>query len=65
MAVLPADLADDSFGERLRELSDVREHDGARCPFELLPEAECAGEVRSLLDRLKLSERVAVYSLAA
>jgi hypothetical protein len=65
MAVLEDDLADERFPERLRELSDVRESDGARCPFELLPEPGCAGEVRSLLDRLRLSERVAVYSLAA
>ena len=65
MAVVESDLADDSFPERLRELSDVRESDGARCPFELLPEPGCAGEVRSLLDRLRLSERVVVYSVAA
>jgi hypothetical protein len=39
--------------------------DGARCPFELLPDAQCASEVVSLLDRLRLAERVTVYSVAA
>ena len=65
MVVLADDLGDDALAERIVDLSDVRESDGARCPFEILPEPECAGEVRSLLDRLRLSERVAVYSAAA
>ena len=65
MAVLADDLGDEEFETRLVELSDIRESDGARCPFELLPEPDCASQVRSLLDRLRLSERVAVYSLAA
>ena len=65
MAVVTADLADEGFAPRLVELSDVREDDGARCPFELLPDPECAEDVRSLLAQLRLTERVSVYSLAA
>lgn len=66
LAVVGDDLADGAFAERLVELSDVRmPADGPRCPFELLPDAACAGEVRSLLVRLRLSERVSVYSRAA
>lgn len=66
MAVVEDDLADGGFADRLVELSDVRMGDGgARCPFELFPAPECAGEVHSLLDRLRLADRVAVYSLAA
>jgi hypothetical protein len=65
MAVVAADLADQDFGPRLVQLSDVRENDGARCPFELLPDGECADEVRLLLAQLRLTERVSVYSIAA
>lgn len=66
LAVVADDLAQDGFAERLVELSDVRmERDGPRCPFELLPDGDCAGEVRFLLERLRLAERVSVYSLAA
>jgi len=65
MAIVAADLDDEGFGLRLVELSDVREDDGARCPFELLPDPACAGEVQSLLAQLRLTERVSVYSLAA
>jgi hypothetical protein len=66
MAVVADDLARDGFAERLVELSDVRmERGGARCPFELLPAPDCADEVASLLERLRLGERVAVYSRAA
>jgi len=65
MAVVPADLADDHFAPRLLELSDVREIDGARCPFELLPEPDCAGDLKSLLAELRLTDRISVYSLAA
>lgn len=65
MAVIAADLADDAFGQRLVELSDVRQTDGARCPFELLPDPDCAGDVRSLLAQLRLTDRVSVYALAA
>ena len=65
MAVVQDDLSDEAFSDRLVELSDVRmDDDGARCPFELFPSPECAGEVHSLLARLRLAERVAVYSLA-
>jgi len=66
MAIVESDLADETFADRLLELSDVRmADDGARCPFELFPAPECAGDVHSLLARLRLAERVAVYSLAA
>ena len=66
MAVVAADLASAEFEQRVVELSDVRMgRDGVRCPFELLPDEECTAEVRSVLDRLRLSERVSVYSLAA
>jgi hypothetical protein len=66
MAVLSNDLASDEFSDRLRELSDFRMGDsGARCPFELLPDPECADDVRALVHELQLTERVSVYSLAA
>lgn len=67
MAVVLDDLADAAaFADRLVALSDVRmSQDGARCPFELFPAPECAGEVHALLSRLRLADRVAVYSLAA
>jgi hypothetical protein len=66
MAVVGDDLADGSFPDRLVELSDVHmPADGARCPFELLPDAACAAAVISLLTTLRLHERVTVYSVAA
>lgn len=66
MAVVRDDLASDEFPKRLLELSNVRMgDDGARCPFELLPDADCAEELHSLVHRLRLTERVSVYSLAA
>jgi hypothetical protein len=66
MAVVPEDLDAAGFGERLVELSEQRmPAGGERCPFELLPDESCAGEVRSVLADLRLSERVSVYSLAA
>jgi len=66
LAVVPDDLSDEAFEERLRELADVRMPGGGeRCPFELLPAEECTGDVRSLLERLRLRDRVSVYSLAA
>jgi hypothetical protein len=66
MAVVAADLEGAGFEQRVVELSDVRMGDhGIRCPFELLPDDDCAAEVRSLLDRLRLSGQVSVYSLAA
>jgi len=67
MAVLPEDVADDGFRNRLVELS--QEHmpppDGRRCVLELLPSAECSNDVQVLLRELRLDERVSVYSLAA
>ncbi len=66
MAVVETDLVETGFAERLVELSDVRmAEDGARCPFELLPDEGCAAEVATLLGQLRLADRVAVYSLAA
>jgi len=66
MAVVGTDLDEDGFAERLVALSDTRMGpDGVRCPFELLPDPSCAEDVQSLLDRLRLGERVSVYSLAA
>jgi hypothetical protein len=66
MAVVQDDLASAAFSDRLLELSNQRMWgDGRRCPLELLPEPECAGELQELLVRLRLSERVPVYSLAA
>ena len=66
MAVVSDDLASDEFSDRILELSDVRMgNGGARCPFELLPDPECADEVRKLVHELQLTERVSVYSLAA
>jgi len=66
MAVVESDLAAAGFAEKLVELSDIRmTDDGARCPFELLPAPECAAQVSSLLGRLRLADRVSVYSLAA
>lgn len=66
MAVVAEDLASDDFPDRLLELSNARMGaNGVRCPFDLLPDADCADELRSLLQRLYLIERVSVYSLAA
>jgi hypothetical protein len=67
MAVLPEDVADDGFRERLAELS--REHmpppDGRRCVLELVPAEECADDVERILRELRLDEIVGVYSRAA
>lgn len=66
MVVVPDDLRDEHFEVRVRELSDVRMPvGGERCPLELLPHEACAAEVRSLLERLRLRDRVSVYSVAA
>lgn len=66
MAVVPEDLTVEGFSERLLELSEQRMPSGGqRCPFELLPDESCAGEVRGVLAGLRLTERVSVYSLAA
>lgn len=66
MAVVPEDIAEDGFEERLVELSAQRMPKGGElCPLELLPAEECAADVRAVLGRLRLDERVSVYSLAA
>lgn len=67
LAVTADDLAHEGFDQRLIALSDERMPRGELCPFELLPEQECADELRATLARLRLDARghVAVYSLAA
>lgn len=68
LPVVKADLETPDFEERLVSLSEERmPHGGERCPLELLPDEECADEVKSLLDRLRLRERghVEIYSVAA
>jgi hypothetical protein len=67
LPVLAADLDDPRFEQRLLALSDERTARGELCPLELLPDAECAERLRSVLDRLRLRDRghVEVYSLAA
>ena len=66
MAVVADDLASDEFTDRLLELSNAHMGpDGVRCQLDLLPDAACAGELHSLMQRLRLPERVAVYALAA
>jgi len=67
LAVLPDDLVDSSFGDRLLALADERMPAGERCPLELLPAEECADDLRALLAELRLERRghVEVYSLAA
>jgi len=67
LAVMPDDLTDASFGERLLSLADERMPAGERCPLELLPADECADDLRALLTELRLERRghVEVYSLAA
>jgi hypothetical protein len=67
LPVVQADLADPQFEDRLLRLSTERMPRGELCPLELLPDGSCAGDVRALLDRLRLRERghVEVYTLAA
>ena len=66
MAVVPNDLQDDGFGERLRDLANQHmPGDGRRCPLELLPAEECRPAVEALLRTLRLDDRVGVYSIAA
>ena len=67
LAVVPEDLAAADFEARLLALSEQRMPHGELCPLELLPADECAGDLRAVLERLRLSERghVGVYSLAA
>lgn len=65
--VVAADLDQDEFARRLVALSEQRMPAGQLCPLELLPAADCAGELRDLLARLRLAERghVEIYSRAA
>lgn len=65
--VLPDDVGEPLFAKRLLDLAEERMPAGQRCPLELLPVAECADELRALLERLRLRERghVEVYSIAA
>ena len=67
LPVVPDDLADPDFARRLRALSDERMPTGQLCPLELLPAEECADELRTLLDELRLHKRghVEVYAVAA
>lgn len=67
LPVVASDLADSAFPDRLRALGDERMPTGERCPLEVLPDEDCAAELRALLDELRLSERghVEVYALAA
>lgn len=66
LAVVNDDLSDETFVAQLSELSARRmESGGERCPLELLPNPACADELRSLLARLRLTDRVSVYSLAS
>lgn len=68
LPVVRADLESANFQERLLELSEQRmPHGGERCPLELLPDEDCADDVRTLLDRLRLRKRghIEVYSLVA
>ena len=67
LAVVPDDLDDRAFGDRLLALADERMPAGELCPLELLPAEECADDLRALLAELRLERRghVEVYSLAA
>jgi len=67
LPVVADDLADPRFGQRLLTLADERMPAGQLCPLELLPAHDCAEELRSLLDELRLGDRghVEVYRLAA
>jgi hypothetical protein len=67
LAVLPEDVADPAFRERLLELADrhMPAPDGRRCVLEAFPAEECRHEFEALLRELRLDERVAVYSLVA
>lgn len=68
LPVVRADVESADFQERLLALSEERmPRGGERCPLELLPDEDCADDIRTLLDRLRLRERghVEIYSLAA
>lgn len=67
LPVVAGDLEEPRFEQLLLDSSEERMPQGERCPLELLPAAECAAELDSRLERLRLADRghVAVYSLAA
>ena len=66
LAVVPEDLDDPAFPDRLVELANrTMPGTGSRCELELLPADECRPAVESLLRKLRLDERVSVYSRAA
>lgn len=66
LAVMPEDLEDPAFADRLRDFASRRmASDGRLCPLEVLPSEDCRARVEALLRDLRLDERVSVYSLAA
>lgn len=66
LAVVPEDLDDPGFADRLRDFASRRmPSDGRLCPLEVLPAEECRAKVEALLRDLRLDERVSVYALAA
>lgn len=67
-AVISDDLTSGDLEGRLDELAARRMPEGNElCPLDLLPDASCEAELKSMLERAGLSERphVSVYSLAA
>lgn len=67
LPVVADDLEHEELAERLLALSEQRMPTGQLCPLELLPAADCAGELRRLLEELRLAGRghVEIYSRAA
>jgi hypothetical protein len=67
LAVTADDMTNDGFEAQLADLAEQRMPGGELCPFELLPDEDCAAELREVLGRLRLAERghVEIYSLAA
>lgn len=67
-AVVREDLEDETFEAEVVELASRRMPEGGElCPLDLLPDEDCAGEVRKLLARTGLDRHthVSVYSFAA
>lgn len=67
-AVVEEDLGSGLFEQRIVELADRRMPQGAElCPLDLVAAGDCADGLRTVLDRLGLSERphVSLYSVAA
>lgn len=63
LAVVPEDLDDPAFPDRLVDLANRHMPDtGRRCVFEVLPAEECKPAVEALLKALRLDERVSVYA---